>query len=48
MVHDTLKPHYFSSDAQVVIRGWMKALIKANIVTNHNGEYSLEQLSTRR
>ncbi|KAB5589124.1 SH3 domain-binding protein [Ceratobasidium theobromae] len=32
MVHNTLKPHYFSSEEQIVIREWMKALKKATIV----------------
>ena len=31
IVHDTDKPHYFSSDEQIVVREWMKALMKATI-----------------
>ncbi|KAI0071841.1 hypothetical protein K474DRAFT_1629965 [Panus rudis PR-1116 ss-1] len=31
IVHDSDKTHYFSSDEQIVIREWMKALIKATI-----------------
>ncbi|KZT60847.1 hypothetical protein CALCODRAFT_480491 [Calocera cornea HHB12733] len=31
IVHDTEKPHYFSSDEQLVIREWMKAIMKATI-----------------
>ncbi|EJU06671.1 hypothetical protein DACRYDRAFT_113317 [Dacryopinax primogenitus] len=31
IVHETEKPHYFSSDEQVVIREWMKAIMKATI-----------------
>ncbi|KAG9021534.1 polar growth protein, partial [Tulasnella sp. UAMH 9824] len=31
IVHDTEKPHYFSSVEQTVVREWMKALMKATI-----------------
>ncbi|RPD67460.1 hypothetical protein L226DRAFT_529790 [Lentinus tigrinus ALCF2SS1-7] len=31
IVHDNDKPHYFSSDEQLVVREWMKALMKATI-----------------
>ncbi|KZP00305.1 hypothetical protein CALVIDRAFT_595672 [Calocera viscosa TUFC12733] len=31
IVHDSEKPHYFSSDEQLVIREWMKAIMKATI-----------------
>ena len=31
IVHDTEKPHLFSSDEQLVVREWMKALMKATI-----------------
>ncbi|PVG03581.1 hypothetical protein CPB86DRAFT_804075 [Serendipita vermifera] len=31
IVHDTQKPHFFSSDDQSTIREWMKALMKATI-----------------
>ncbi|KAG8738831.1 polar growth protein [Ceratobasidium sp. 414] len=34
IVHDTLKPHFFSSEEQVVVREWMKALMKATIARN--------------
>ncbi|KAB5594201.1 Protein pob1 [Ceratobasidium theobromae] len=36
IVHDTLKPHYFSSEEQVVVREWMKAFMKATIARNYN------------
>jgi hypothetical protein len=38
ITHDTLQSYYFSSDEQVIVRGWMKALIKANITRNENGK----------
>ncbi|KAG8755383.1 polar growth protein [Serendipita sp. 396] len=31
IIHDTQKPHFFSSEDQIVIRDWMKALMKATI-----------------
>ena len=31
IVHDTEKPHLFSSDEQLIVREWMKALMKATI-----------------
>ena len=31
LVHDTDRDHFFSSDEQVIIREWMKALMKATI-----------------
>ncbi|KAG9127426.1 polar growth protein [Ceratobasidium sp. 392] len=34
IVHDSLKPHFFSSEEQVVVREWMKALMKATIARN--------------
>ncbi|KEP48673.1 SH3 domain-binding protein 2 pleckstrin-like (PH) domain protein [Rhizoctonia solani 123E] len=36
IVHDTAKPHFFSSEEQVVVREWMKALMKATILRNYN------------
>jgi len=36
IVHDTHKPHFFSSEEQVVVREWMKALMKATIARNFN------------
>ena len=31
IIHDTDKPHYFSSEEQMVVREWMKAIMKATI-----------------
>jgi hypothetical protein len=31
IVHDTDKTHLFSSDEQIVVREWMKAIMKATI-----------------
>ncbi|KZT37537.1 hypothetical protein SISSUDRAFT_1034075 [Sistotremastrum suecicum HHB10207 ss-3] len=31
IVHDSERPHFFSSDEQMVVREWMKALMKATI-----------------
>ncbi|KAG8755940.1 polar growth protein, partial [Ceratobasidium sp. 423] len=36
IMHDTAKPHFFSSEEQVVVREWMKALMKATILGNYN------------
>ena len=30
-MHDTEKPHFFSSDEQLIVREWMKALMKIAI-----------------
>lgn len=35
IVHDTEKSHYFSSDEQLVVREWMKALMKATITRDY-------------
>ena len=35
LVHDTEKPHFFSSDEQLVVREWMKALMKATITRDY-------------
>ncbi|PCH40745.1 hypothetical protein WOLCODRAFT_136965 [Wolfiporia cocos MD-104 SS10] len=35
IVHDSDKTHYFSSDEQLVIREWMKALMKATITRDY-------------
>ncbi|KAJ8489269.1 hypothetical protein ONZ51_g3007 [Trametes cubensis] len=35
IVHDQEKPHYFSSDEQLVVREWMKALMKATITRDY-------------
>jgi hypothetical protein len=39
ILHETEKPHYFSSDDPVVVRDWMKALMKATIGRDHSCEY---------
>jgi hypothetical protein len=31
IIHDSEKPHYFSSEEQIAVRDWMKALMKATI-----------------
>ncbi|CDO77198.1 hypothetical protein BN946_scf184747.g11 [Trametes cinnabarina] len=36
IVHDQEKPHYFSSDEQLVVREWMKALMKATITRDYS------------
>lgn len=36
LVHDSDKVHYFSHDEQLIIREWMKALIKATISRDFN------------
>ncbi|TBU45202.1 hypothetical protein BD309DRAFT_989737 [Dichomitus squalens] len=35
IVHDTEKSHFFSSDEQLVVREWMKALMKATITRDY-------------
>ncbi|CAE6506040.1 unnamed protein product, partial [Rhizoctonia solani] len=35
IVHDTAKPHFFSSKEQVVVRKWMKALMKPTILRKY-------------
>ncbi|KAI1795003.1 hypothetical protein LXA43DRAFT_993043 [Ganoderma leucocontextum] len=35
IVHDTEKPHLFSSDEQLIVREWMKALMKATITRDY-------------
>ncbi|KAL1940059.1 hypothetical protein VTO73DRAFT_9394 [Trametes versicolor] len=35
IVHDQEKSHYFSSDEQLVVREWMKALMKATITRDY-------------
>jgi hypothetical protein len=41
MVHDNDKTHYFSSDSQLVIREWMKALMKTSIDRDYTSELLL-------
>lgn len=36
ILHETDKPHYFSSDDPILVRGWMKALMKATIGRDSN------------
>ncbi|KAI0677703.1 hypothetical protein C8Q78DRAFT_106103 [Trametes maxima] len=36
IVHDQEKAHYFSSDEQLVVREWMKALMKATITRDYS------------
>lgn len=35
IVHDTEKPHLFSSEEQLIVREWMKALMKATITRDY-------------
>ena len=35
IVHDTEKSHFFSSDEQLIVREWMKALMKATITRDY-------------
>ena len=39
IVHDTEKAHYFSSDEQLVVREWMKALMKATITRDYTSTF---------
>jgi hypothetical protein len=41
ILHDTDKAHYFSSEEQIVIREWMKALMKATITRDYKSGYQL-------
>lgn len=38
ILHETEKPHYFSSDDPVLVREWMKALMKSTIGRDHSCE----------
>ena len=38
LIHDSDKSHYFSHDEQIVIREWMKALMKATISRDFSSE----------
>lgn len=31
LLHDSDRSHFFSSDEQMIVRGWMRALMKATI-----------------
>ena len=39
ILHETEKPHYFSSDDAIIVREWMKALMKATIGRDTSREY---------
>ena len=39
IVHDTEKPHLFSSDEQLIVREWMKALMKATITRDFTSKF---------
>lgn len=39
ILHEHEKPHYFSSDDPVVVREWMKSLMKATIGRDHSCEF---------
>lgn len=41
IIHDTEKPHYFSSVEQHVVREWMKALMKATIGRDYSSAFGL-------
>lgn len=36
ILHETEKPHYFSSEDPILVREWMKALMKSTIGRDHN------------
>jgi hypothetical protein len=36
IVHDNDKPHFFSSDEQLVVREWMKAIMKTSIERDYS------------
>lgn len=38
IVHDTDKTHFFSSDEQIVVREWMKAIMKATIGRDYSSK----------
>ena len=39
IVHDTEPSHFFSSEEQMVVREWMKALMKATIDRDFSSDY---------
>jgi len=41
IIHDTQKAHFFSSEEQVVVREWMKALMKATIGRDYSSKFPL-------
>ena len=42
IIHDVDKTHYFSSDEIIVIREWMKAIMKATITRDYSSTFGLE------
>jgi hypothetical protein len=42
IVHDSDKTHFFSSDEQIVVREWMKAIMKATIGRDYSSEFYFE------
>lgn len=38
LLHEHEKPHYFSSEDPIVVRDWMKSLMKATIGRDHSCE----------
>jgi len=41
LVHDSDLPHFFSSDEQMVVREWMRALMKATIDRDYTSAFRL-------
>lgn len=39
MIHDNDRIHYFSSEAQLVVREWMKALMKSTIDRDYTSAF---------
>ena len=46
IIHDTDKTHYFSSEEQMVVREWMKALMKATITRDYTSSSPLYSLTS--
>jgi hypothetical protein len=44
LVHESDRPHFFSSDGQMAVREWMKALMKATIERDYGSMYPLAAL----
>ena len=40
IVHDTEKSHFFSSEEQLIVREWMKALMKATITRDYTSTFA--------
>ena len=43
ILHETEKPHYLSSEDPVLVREWMKGLMKSTIGRDHSCEYAAER-----